>query len=145
MRLWSLHPEHLDRIGLVACWRESLLAQRALHHPTGGYGRHPQLERFRAAPDPLLAIAGYLAGLAAEADARGYRFDRTRIARPLPAGVDLVRLVVTTGQLDHEVAHLLAKLDARSPADAARLRAATVRAHPSFVVAPGPVASWERT
>ena len=27
MRMWSLHPTHLDRAGLVACWRESLLAQ----------------------------------------------------------------------------------------------------------------------
>jgi len=27
MRMWSVHPSHLDRAGLVACWRESLLAQ----------------------------------------------------------------------------------------------------------------------
>ncbi|MGP9584395.1 pyrimidine dimer DNA glycosylase/endonuclease V, partial [Micrococcaceae sp. AOP34-BR2-30] len=30
MRLWSLHPEVLDRQGLIAGWREALLAQAVL-------------------------------------------------------------------------------------------------------------------
>jgi hypothetical protein len=30
MRLWSIHPKYLDTVGLVACWRESLLAQSCL-------------------------------------------------------------------------------------------------------------------
>ncbi|CAM5779485.1 pyrimidine dimer DNA glycosylase/endonuclease V [Cellulomonas persica] len=147
MRVWSLHPAHLDRIGLVAGWREGLLAQAALRRPEGGYGRHPQLERFRASTDPLAAIGAYLELLADEADARGYRFDRSRVVAPRtgdPALVD-AQLVVTTGQLAYERTHLLAKLDARSPADAVRLRADPLRAHPSFVVVPGDVAAWERT
>ena len=154
MRLWSLHPEHLDRAGLVACWRESLLAQAALLRPEGGYGRHPQLDRFRASPVPLATAGRYLEAIADEADARGYRFDRTRIRVRRPddaeqanrdAGPDAVSLlVVTDGQLAHERAHLLAKLDARAPDAAARLRASPLRAHPCFVVVPGPVAAWER-
>jgi hypothetical protein len=28
MRLWSIHPKYLDSKGLVACWREGLLAQK---------------------------------------------------------------------------------------------------------------------
>jgi hypothetical protein len=152
VRLWSLHPEHLDRAGLVACWRESLLAQAALLRPQGGYGRHPQLDRFRASPVPLATAGRYLEALADEADARGYRFDRTRIRVRRPdgppsevAGPDPVSLlVVTDGQLAHERAHLLAKLDARAPDAAARLRAAALRPHPCFVVVPGPVAAWER-
>ena len=28
MRLWSLHPSLLDQKGLVALWREALLAQK---------------------------------------------------------------------------------------------------------------------
>ncbi|WP_317618869.1 pyrimidine dimer DNA glycosylase/endonuclease V [Cellulomonas palmilytica] len=145
-----MHPEHLDRVGLVACWREGLLAQAALRRPEGGYGRHPQLERFRAARVPLAAVGTYLEALADEADARGYRFDRLRIAvrrhaeLPLPPDVATL-LVVTDGQLAHERDHLLAKLDVRDPVAAHRLRAATVRAHPSFVVVPGPVASWEKS
>jgi len=53
MRMWSVHPSHLDRAGLVACWRESLLAQAVLAGRTRGYRNHPQLERFRAVPDPV--------------------------------------------------------------------------------------------
>ncbi|MBT0994953.1 hypothetical protein KIN34_11730 [Cellulomonas sp. DKR-3] len=160
MRLWSLHPEHLDQAGLVACWREALLAQAVLLRPEGGYSRHPQLERFRAAPVPLATAGRYLEALADEADLRGYRFDRGRIRvrRPAdgpggsptdppgrPTHPDAVSLlVVTDGQLAHEREHLLAKLDARAPEAAARLRATSVRPHPSFVVVPGPVAAWER-
>ena len=41
MRLWSLHPAHLDRQGLIACWREALLAQKVLAGLTTGYRSHP--------------------------------------------------------------------------------------------------------
>lgn len=30
MRLWSLHPSYLDAVGLVALWREGLLARKVL-------------------------------------------------------------------------------------------------------------------
>lgn len=141
MRVWSLHPVHLDRAGLVACWRETLLAQAVLAGRTKGYTRHPQLERFQAEPDPLAAVGAYLTGLAAEADARGYRFDRTRILSPVePDG----RLPVTVGQLELEWRHLAVKLAARSPADAERWRRAAPTPHPLFHVVPGGVASWER-
>ncbi|WP_102510675.1 pyrimidine dimer DNA glycosylase/endonuclease V [Sanguibacter massiliensis] len=140
MRIWSLAPAELDRVGLVACWRETLLAQAVLAGRTRGYTRHPQLERFRDAPDPLGAVGAYLTALADEADVRGYRFDRTRIDRPGPAPA---RLTVTTGQLELERAHLTAKLAVRAPDDLARL-GPEVHAHPLFDVVDGPVATWER-
>lgn len=65
MRIWSLHPCLLDRRALVACWRETLLAQKVLRGLTRGYTNHPQLIRFRAHPQPLEAVAAYLSGLAA--------------------------------------------------------------------------------
>ena len=71
MRLWTLHPRHLDAAGLVALWREGLLAQAVLLGRTRGYTRHPQLERFRAAADPVARITGYLRIVAAEAASRG--------------------------------------------------------------------------
>lgn len=37
MRLWTLHPKYLDPKGLVALWRETLLAQRVLAGRTRGY------------------------------------------------------------------------------------------------------------
>ncbi len=141
MRIWSLHPGYLDRQGLVACWRESLLAQKVLAGKTVGYTRHPQLARFRVLDDPLAGIGAYLQGLADEAGLRGYRFDVSRIARP-----DRVfTLTVTRGQLDVEAAHLLAKLKERSPERVAGFpKPADLLPHPLFTVAPGPVADWER-
>lgn len=140
MRIWSVHPTFLDRQGLLACWRESLLAQAVLAGATKGYQHHPQLDRFREQPDPMAAIGAYLAGLRDEATARGYRFDPGRILRQ----GEPVRMAVTDGQLALEWHHLGAKLAARSPKDAERWSTAAPAPHPLFVVIPGPVASWER-
>ena len=79
MRLWSIHPQYLDPQGLVALWREALLAQAVLRGETRGYRNHPQLDRFRALADPASGIGGYLAALADEAERRGYHFDRSRL------------------------------------------------------------------
>jgi hypothetical protein len=56
MRLWSLHPAYLDSKGLVALWREGLLAKAVLKGQTKGYKNHPQLERFKFHPVPEAAI-----------------------------------------------------------------------------------------
>ncbi|MFY9711932.1 MAG: pyrimidine dimer DNA glycosylase/endonuclease V [Microbacterium sp.] len=143
MRIWSLHPEYLDRQGLVACWRETLLAQAVLAGRTRGYTSHPQLERFRDAPEPLSAVGAYLNGVAAEADARGYRFNRTRIDHGEAEGVG--SLIVTTGQISLEWAHLAAKLLVRDPERLARWSQVVIpKPHPLFRVVDGPIASWER-
>jgi hypothetical protein len=141
MRIWSLHPRHLDRVGLVACWRETLLAQAVLAGETRGYRQHPQLERFRDQADPLIAIGAYLSGLGDEAAVRGYRFNRDKIRRP---GVHIPLLEITTGQLEYEWTHLGGKLARRSPTDAERWRADTPTPHPLFVVKPGGMEAWER-
>ena len=46
---------------------------------TTGYRHHPQLIRFRLHPQPLQAMGVFLAGLAGEAEQRGYHFNKTRI------------------------------------------------------------------
>lgn len=141
MRIWSLHPRYLDRQGLTACWRETLLAQAVLEGATRGYTRHPQLERFRAAQRPLEAIGDYLAAVADEAGRRGYRFDATKVHRR-GAGRPLE---VASGQLELEWRHLRAKLEARSPEVAEHWSTVTAPdPHPLFVVVDGPVAPWER-
>jgi hypothetical protein len=141
MRLWSLHPRYLDAKGLVALWREALLARAVVRGKTRGYRRHPQLERFLAHESPRLAINAYLASVYEEALARGYDFDRTRIGP-----VRVVRpIVVTSGQVDYEWSHLLRKLEARSPSLHERWRdVKTPECHSLFVLHPGPVAGWER-
>lgn len=141
MRLWSLHPRFLDSAGLVALWREGLLARAVLRGATKGYRHHPQLERFRAAGRPVTCLDTYLAAVCDEADGRGYRFDRGKLGRGRVRG----RLSVTAGQLAFEWAHLLAKVRRRRPAHARTLaRVRVPRPHPLFRVVPGPVASWER-
>ncbi|MDH4286765.1 MAG: pyrimidine dimer DNA glycosylase/endonuclease V, partial [Gallionella sp.] len=67
MRLWSLHPKYLDTQGLVALWREALLAQAVLRGETRGYRNHPQLDRFRSHSAPLAAISLYLKAIHGEA------------------------------------------------------------------------------
>ena len=141
MRLWSVHPQHLDRQGLVAVWREGLLAQRVLAGGTRGYRHHPQLRRFREVPSPGVSIITYLHGIADEAARRGYSFDRGKILGPPDSWLSLE---VSTGQLAYEWARLRAKLAARSPEVLARWADVELpEVHPIFIVVPGPIASWE--
>lgn len=142
MRLWTLHPKYLDAQGLVALWREGLLARAVLKGETRGYKHHPQLDRFRSHPYPRLAINAYLAGVHAEAVSRGYAFDRTKIG-PVQA---IDPIAVTTGQITHEWEHLLNKLAMRSPELLLRWGpVAKPACHPLFRPHSGPIASWERT
>lgn len=141
MRLWTLHPRHLDSRGLVALWREALLAKAVLSGQTKGYRQHPQLQRFRDAPDPLAAINAYLAAVYEESRRRSYNFDRTKFT-PVD---DSAPIRATRGQLAYEFQHLLLKLMRRSPADYDRLRSIPVPdAHPLFEIRPGPIEPWER-
>jgi len=140
MRLWSLHPRFLDPRGLVALWREALLARAVLAGQTRGYRAHPQLQRFSAQAAPLDSLDVYLAAVHAEAGARGYRFDpgKFEAAARAPA------IAVTRGQLDCEWQHLLRKLEQRSPALHAHWRDATPSPHPLFALVDGPRAPWEK-
>ncbi|MGA2052723.1 MAG: pyrimidine dimer DNA glycosylase/endonuclease V [Opitutales bacterium] len=142
MRLWSLHPKYLDSQGLVALWREGLLAQAVLRGETKGYRHHPQLERFREQAKPRAAIAAYLAEVEAEAVRRGYQFDRRKVGR----GRTKARIAVTRGQLKFEWSHLRRKLAARSPEVFKKWNSerGLPEAHPVFRVVAGAVESWER-
>ena len=141
MRLWSLHPKYLDPQGLVALWRESLLAKAVLRGETRGYTNHPQLERFKAHAQPRSAINSYLAAVYSEATRRGYAFDRSKIGP-----VHTVQPIsVSSGQLACEWQHLQNKLSVRSPAVLAQWSGVDMPAcHPLFRRRSGPVASWER-
>ena len=142
MRLWTLHPRHLDAAGLVALWRESLLAQAVLLGRTRGYTRHPQLQRFQAAADPAAYIARYLRVIADEAASRGYAFDSARIASS-ENGVQPI--AETKGQLLYEWEHLGLKLQRRSPQwYRDRVAGAKPTPHPLFRIVAGGVRGWER-
>lgn len=141
MRLWSLHPRYLDPQGLVALWREALLAKAVLRGETRGYRHHPQLERFRSHTLPRSAINAYLREIHAEASRRGYAFDRCKIG-PLRR----VRSIpVTSGQLAFEWRHLMRKLAQRSrPLHRQWLGTTQVKCHPSFRRIRGSIEPWER-
>ncbi len=141
MRLWSLHPKYLDARGLVALWREGLLAQAVLRAETTGYLHHPQLVRFRSRPSASGSIAAYLRAVHEESVSRGYAFKASKIGRGRSHGL----ATVTRGQIEYEWEHLMAKLGERDPLWRARLAGVRrPRAHPLFRVVPGGVADWER-
>lgn len=141
MRLWSLHPKYLDSRGLVALWREALLAREVLRGNTRGYTHHPQLERFKRHAAPLSAIALYLQSVYGEARSRGFAFDRRKLGRSRKR----VAIPVSRGQLRYEWVHLLAKLHRRSPPVWRKwVRTPMPDVHPLFRVRAGPVEAWER-
>jgi hypothetical protein len=142
MRLWTIHPKYLDAQGLVALWREALLARAVLRGRTRGYRNHPQLDRFREHDAPRSAINAYLAAVHAEATARGYAFDKRKIGPLRPVGP----ILTTTGQISFEWEHLRRKLSARSRVWGAQWRtSSTPLCHPLFSAVSGPIAPWERT
>lgn len=140
MRLWSLHPRYLDAKGLVALWREGLLAQAVLAGQTKGYRHHPQLIRFLQSENPNACIATYLSAVHAESLKRGYRFDSSKIGE----SASVKRIAVTRGQRDFEWQHLRAKLESRDPERLSEFGGvAQPEPHPLFRVVKGPVAPWE--
>jgi hypothetical protein len=142
MRLWTVHPQYLDTKGLLAAWREGLLAQKVLRGETRGYTRHPQLRRFQKRKAPVKTIACYLIGVANEADRRGYRFDRSKISVRARDG----KLIETRGQLLFEWSHLKRKLRRRSPRNyRVCCKIEIPRAHPLFRIVAGPIREWEKT
>lgn len=139
MRLWSLHPKHLDTKGIVALWREGLLAKHVLEGKTKGYRHHPQLTRFQSAPDPLAAINVYLKGVYDEACARGHCFTASKIDLAMRAAL----IPVTSGQIQYETTHLRQKLTHRDPERVARLLP-ELEPHPLFTIVPGERELWEK-
>ncbi|MCX7949232.1 MAG: pyrimidine dimer DNA glycosylase/endonuclease V [Treponemataceae bacterium] len=144
MRLWSLAPEYLDVKGLLAVWREGLLAKKVLEGKTEGYTAHPQLWRFRQYKEPRKAITAYLAAICAEAKRRGYSFDATKLESP-----DNLRAIipVTEGQVAYEWTHLLKKLYQRDIERWNQLQSISlqeIKVHPLFYLVPGPVENWEK-
>jgi hypothetical protein len=141
VRLWTLHPKYLDPTGLVAVWREALLAQAVLAGRTKGYRHHPQLTRFKEQPAPAASVAAYLRGIYNESLSRGYNFDEGKIRPPEAHST----IDVAMGQVQFEWDHLLAKLARRSPdVLESHRKVAVPDPHPLFRIVPGPIAEWEK-
>jgi len=140
MRIWSLHPQYLDAKGLVALWRETLLAKNVLLGNTKGYKQHPQLSRFKASDDPVAAINQYLEGVYDESQRRGYNFDKSKFQIPNAPST----ITVTTGQIEYERQHLLKKLQLRDkPRYETFLLQEKTELHPLFQLVDGDIEEWE--
>lgn len=143
MRLWSIHPKYLDTIGLLALWREGLLAKRVLEGYTWGYRNHPQLIRFKVHERPITLINAYLYQVYLEAKRRNYRFDISKIEPITIMG----EITVTRGQLKFEFNHLLKKIEARDRGKFEELRkgpADQIEPNPIFRVVDGDLEPWEK-
>lgn len=140
MRLWSIHPKYLDTKGLVALWREALLAQKVLKGETQGYRSHPQLDRFKIKRDPIAAIGKYLYHVHKESLQRGYSFNVDKIDNLKSR----MKMDVSTGQLEFERKHLLTKLKSRDRSLYLKVRVIKkLDAHSIFRVVAGKIEDWE--
>ena len=140
MRIWSLHPKYLDSKGIVALWREALLAKHVLEGHSKGYSNHPQLTRFKSNKDPLDCIHYYLSVVYEESLKRGYHFNRNKIPDVIAPCV----MKVTKGQLEYEKQHLLKKLVIRNPLLYQKLHSLKhLEQHPIFQIVDGQIEEWE--
>lgn len=141
MRIWSVHPQYLDTKGLLALWRESLLAKNVLEGKTIGYINHPQLNRFKKAENPLDCINQYLSFIYSEALKRGYNFDKNKVDPNFKTS----KITVTVGQLEFEKQHLLKKLETRDFKKYNEIiKIQSLEAHPMFIVVNGNIEKWEK-
>ncbi len=150
MRLWSLNPEYLDSSGLVALWREALLAQKVIKGNTRGYKNHPQLLRFKRHSNPGLAINHYLYHIYQEAENRNFNFNLSKIeqlskVRKFNKLLIIDKIPITTGQMFYEFQHLKNKLKKRDP-DLLRVitKIKIPKLHPLFISIEGNIADWEK-
>ena len=140
MRLWTIHPRYLDQKGLVAVWREALLAQKVLLNDTKGYRNHPQLVRFKNTKHPLGAIGNYLEEIYKESLKRGYRFDGSKIVTNRTNH----KINVKRGQIQYELKHLKNKLNKRDMKAYQNIRAIKEpEANPVFNIVNGGIETWE--
>lgn len=140
MRIWSLHPKYLDAKGIVALWRETLLAKNVLEGKTTGYKHHPQLRRFKNSGYALDAINQYLAVVYKDSLDRGYNFDRKKINWEYQP----ISLTVTEGQLSYELKHLSNKLKNRDPERwQCMSKEKLIEPHPIFKIIKGEIEDWE--
>lgn len=141
MRLWSIHPKYLDARGLTALWREGLLARKVLMGETKGYKNHPQLERFKSTAEPVAALDHYLSYVLEAARQRGYDFDHSKLG----AGLKIIKMSVTEGQMKYEMKHLRRKLKLRNIEQYRNIAPVdNPDPHPAFNVVPGEIELWER-
>ena len=130
MRLWSIHPKYLDRMGLLALWREAILAKKILFGEelkpgAQKYINHPHFKRFKPTIGEgwykQACMMVYLKDVYEEGVKRGYKFNKdlalnTSVTKIFPSRTKLglgIHIPVTTGQLMFELELLKEKVSKR--------------------------------
>lgn len=144
MRLWSFNPKYLDSIGLVALWRESLLAKKVLQGKTKGYTNHPQIKRFKDSTNAIQSINFYLFQIFDEAIERGYGFDKKKI--DIEKAKEYKKdIKVSDGQLKYEFNHFLNKINKRNHKRYLLLKnEKKIEINKTFKKIKGKIADWEK-
>ncbi|MDD3302790.1 MAG: pyrimidine dimer DNA glycosylase/endonuclease V [Candidatus Gracilibacteria bacterium] len=141
MRLWSIHPKYLDSKGLLACWREGLLAKKVLEGKTKGYKNHAQLSRFKESKDKITSINAFLYQIYKEAKNRGYNFSLDKIKKI----EDKEIINVTSKQIGYEFKHLLNKLKTRDIKKYEEIKNThNIEINPFFKEIIGEIEEWEK-
>lgn len=142
MRLWSIHPKYLDSIGLVAQWREVLLALKVLENKTKGYKNHPQLNRFKNTENPIESIKYYIKQIAIESKIRKFNFNVSKIENI----IDLRNSIqITNEQINYEYSLLLSKLKKRDINKYKELlNKKNIEINAIFMQIEGPIEKWEK-
>lgn len=141
MRLWSISTTYLDRQGLLALWREALLAKTVLEEETKGYKNHPQLIRFKNLKNPIAGINAYLETIYQEGLKRNYKFSEEKFVKQNFTE----KIIVSSGQIDFEFNHLLNKLRIRDPKRFNLIKnTRDILVNPMFLVKDGDIDIWEK-
>ena len=142
MRLWSIHPKYLDAKGLIAVWREGLLAKKVLEGKTKGYKNHPQLIRFINSENALESINQYLYGIYEESTIRKYNFDKSKL---YTINSKRVKLTVNSKQIEYEFELLKSKLKKRDLSKYNEIiNTPVIELHSIFMRITGDIENWEK-
>ncbi len=141
MRIWSIHPKYLDSKGLVALWRETLLAKKVLLGLTKGYKNHPQLIRFKNTSNPEKTINLYLYFVYKEGIRRDFSFNKAKFTKPK----EIIKIKVSDKQISYEFTHLLKKLQKRENEKYDQNNKENrIEPHPMFEIKKGDIEKWEK-
>lgn len=153
MRLWSISPEYLDTKGLLALWRETLLAKKVLEGKTKGYKNHPQLIRFKKTCNPHLYLNLYLYQIYFEAVKRGFNFDKNKIDFDKISNLNISninKIKVSYGQVKYEYEFLMSKLKKRDFKKYTENKNTNIgnidkiEVNPIFEIVEGDIEKWEK-
>ena len=146
MRIWSICPSYLDAKGLVALWRETLLAKKVLEGKTLGYKNHSQLIRFKQTENPIDYINFYLYQVFLEAGKRNYSFSKEKFDYNIRLK-KLKKIFVNDKQINFEFSHLLSKLNQRDKKKFLQLKkvnSENILIHSLFEKKKGEIEVWEK-